>query len=174
MKWLALAGYMGAGKSVVGKRVAARLGWPFVDADRAIEEHAGMPIPEIFSKRGELWFRRTEEDVIREIVQQDQPGVLALGGGALTSKRTCDLLGRTAWVVWLRVSPDVAWKRVEGSDRPLAQDRERFERRAAEREPTYQAAADLEVLADDSPEDVGARVAAWALVRIQAVREAGE
>lgn len=171
MKWLALAGYMGAGKSVVGRRTAARLGWPFVDADRAIEEAAGMTIPEIFSKRGELWFRRTEEDVIREIVQRPEPGVIALGGGALGSARTQDLLRRRAWVVWLRVSPDVAWRRVEGSDRPLAQDRERFEKRAAEREPVYRASADLEVLADDSPEDIAGRVAAWTIVRGQDERE---
>ena len=167
MRWLALAGYMGAGKSVVGRRAAGRLGWPFVDADRAIEELAEMPIPEIFAKRGELWFRRTEEDVIREIVQRDEPGVIALGGGALGSDRTVDLLHRRAWVVWLRVSPDVAWRRVEGSDRPLAQDRERFERRAAEREPTYRSAADLEVLAEDPPDDIAARIAAWAAVRGQ-------
>ena len=74
MRWLALAGYMGAGKSVVGRRTAARLGWTFVDTDRAIEEFAEMSVPEIFSKRGELWFRRTEETVIREIVQREQPG----------------------------------------------------------------------------------------------------
>ena len=130
-----------------------------------------MPVAEIFAKRGELWFRRTEEDVIREIVQRPQAGVIALGGGALGSDRTRDLLRRRAWVVWLRVSPDVAWRRVEGSDRPLAQDRERFERRAAEREPTYRAAADLEVLADDAPDDIAARVAAWTLVRAQGERE---
>ncbi len=162
---------MGAGKSVVGRRTAARLGWTFVDADRAIEEFAEMSVPEIFSKRGELWFRRTEETVIREIVLREQPGVIALGGGALGSDRTRDLLRRRAWVVWLRVSPDVAWRRVEGSDRPLAQDRERFERRAAEREPTYRESADLEVLADDSPDDIAARVGAWTLVRGQAERE---
>lgn len=170
MSWLALAGYMGAGKSVVGRRTASRLGWTFIDADRAIEETAGMPIPEIFSKRGELWFRRTEEDVIREIVQRPEPGVIALGGGALGSDRTKDLLRRKAWVVWLRVSPEVAWRRVEGSDRPLAQDRGRFEKRAAEREPIYRSAADLEVLADDSPDDIAARVAAWTLVREQSER----
>jgi shikimate kinase len=156
---------MGAGKSVVGRRVAGRLGWAFVDADRAIEDLAGMPIPEIFSRRGEVWFRRTEEDVIRGIVQSDPAGVVALGGGALTSARTADLLRRTAWVVWLRVSPEVAWRRVEGSDRPLAQDRDRFLRRAEEREPVYRAAADLEVAADDTPDDVAARVAAWVLAR---------
>lgn len=171
MKWLALAGYMGAGKSVVGRRVASRLGWTFVDADRAIEEHAGLPIPEIFSKRGELWFRRTEEDVIRGVVQGTDHGVIALGGGALGSDRTADLLRRTAWVVWLRVSPETAWSRVAGSDRPLAQDPERFARRAAEREPVYRRAADLEVAADDSPDDVAARVSAWVLARLQEERQ---
>ena len=171
MRWLAFAGYMGAGKSVVGRRTAQRLGWSFVDADRAIEEFAELTIPEIFSKRGELWFRRTEEDVIRDIVQGDTPGVLALGGGALGSARTRDLLRRRAWVVWLRVDPEVAWRRIEGSDRPLAKDRERFDRRAAEREPLYRESADLEVSAEDTPDEVAARVAAWALARVQSERQ---
>lgn len=162
MKWITLAGYMGAGKSAVGRRVASRLGVTFIDADNTIEEQAGMPISEIFAKRGELWFRRTEEDVIRGIVQSEPAGVLALGGGALGSSRTRDLLKRTTWVVWLRVSPEVAWRRVSGSDRPLAQDRDRFERRAVEREPHYREAAHLEVSADDPVDDVAARVTAWA------------
>ncbi len=165
MKWITLAGYMGAGKSAVGRRVSGRLGVRFLDADRAIEEHAGLTIPEIFSKRGELWFRRTEEDVIRGIVQSEPGGVLALGGGAVVSARTRDLLGRTTFVVWLRVSPEVAWKRVSGSDRPLAQDRDRFLRRAAEREELYRDVAHLEVSADDPIDDVAARVVAWALTR---------
>ena len=79
MRWVAFTGYMGAGKSVIGRRVAQRMGWEFVDADRAIEAHAGMTIPEIFSKRGELWFRRTEEDVVRELIQGAPTGVIALG-----------------------------------------------------------------------------------------------
>lgn len=170
MRWLALAGYMGAGKSVVGRRTAQRLGWSFVDADRAIEERAELSIPDIFAKRGELWFRRTEEDVIRDIVQGEPPGVLALGGGALGSARTRDLLRRRAWVVWLRVDTAVAWRRIEGTDRPLAKDRDRFERRAAEREPVYREAADLEVSSEDTPDDVAARVAAWTLARVQSER----
>lgn len=161
MRWLVLTGYMGAGKTAVGRRVAGRLARPFTDADREIEARAGMAIPEIFSRRGEVWFRRTEETVVREVLAGD-PGVLALGGGALGSARTRDLLGRAADVVWLRASIDVAWARVEGSDRPLAGDRERFARRAQSREAAYRDAADLEVDADDPADEVAARVAAWA------------
>jgi len=161
MRWLVLTGYMGAGKTAVGRRVATRLERAFTDADREIERRAGMAIPEIFSRRGEVWFRRTEEAVIRDVLEDD-PGVLALGGGALESARTRGLVGRVADVVWLRASVEVAWARVEGSDRPLAADRERFARRALAREAGYREAADLEVDADDPADVVAARVAAWA------------
>ncbi|MEW6583387.1 MAG: shikimate kinase [Actinomycetota bacterium] len=164
-RWIALAGFMGAGKSSVGRRVAARLDVPFVDSDREIEEGAGLTIPEIFDSRGELWFRRTEEAVIREIVARNPAGVVALGGGALESAKTRDVLSRLAHVVWLRVTPDVAWGRVQGSDRPLARDRGRFDRRAAAREATYRDAADLMVDADEPPDEVAGRVTAWAVAR---------
>jgi shikimate kinase len=161
VRWLVLTGYMGAGKTAVGRRVASRLGRRFVDADREIEAREGMAIPEIFSRRGELWFRRTEETVVRELLA-GEPGVLALGGGALESARTRGLVSRVADVVWLRASVEVAWARCSGSDRPLAGDRERFARRAAGREAGYREAADLEVDADGPLDDVAARVAAWA------------
>jgi shikimate kinase len=159
-RWIALAGYMGAGKTTVGRRLASRLDLRFVDADRAIEEAAGIPIPTIFSTKGELWFRRTEEAVIRDLVA-DEPGVLALGGGAVESAKTRDVLRRKAHVVWLRASVDAAWRRVEGSDRPLARDKDRFARRAASREPNYREAADLEVDADRPAEEVVSGIAAW-------------
>jgi shikimate kinase len=160
-RWLVLTGYMGAGKTSVGRRVANRLERAFTDADRVIEEQAGIPIPEIFSRRGELWFRRTEERVIRDILA-GEAGVLALGGGAVESARTRDLLRRTADVVWLRATPAVAWARVKGSDRPLASDEARFARRLAAREANYREAAHLEVDADGPVDEVAARVAAWA------------
>lgn len=166
-RWLVLTGYMGAGKTSVGRRVANRLDRAFTDADRVIEEQAGMPIPEIFSRRGEVWFRRTEERVIRDVLD-GEAGVLALGGGAVESARTRDLLRRTADVVWLRASPGVAWGRVKDSDRPLATDEARFARRLAAREPNYREAAHLEVDADGPVDEVAARVAAWA------AREAAE
>lgn len=160
-RWLVLSGFMGAGKTSVGRRVASRLGVRFVDLDREVEERAGMPIPEIFSRRGELWFRRTEEVVVREILK-GEPAVLALGGGSLESDKTRALVTRVADVVWLRAGLDTAWGRVKDSDRPLAADRGRFERRALAREATYREAADLEVDADGPADEVAARVAAWA------------
>jgi shikimate kinase len=164
-RWIALAGFMGAGKSSVGRRVAGRLDVPFVDADREIEAVAGLAIPDIFDQRGELWFRRTEESVVREIVGRSPAGVVALGGGALESPKTRDLLARAGRVVWLRVSVDVAWRRVQGSDRPLAQDEARFRRRAEARDATYRAAADLMVDADEPADEVANRVTAWAVAR---------
>lgn len=160
-RWLLLTGFMGAGKSTVGRRVATRLRRPFVDVDAELVERAGMPIAEIFSRRGELWFRRHEETAIRELLA-GEPGVMALGGGALESARTRSLVGRTADVVWLRASVDVAWARVKDSDRPLADDRDRFGRRAAAREEAYREVANLEVDADGPADEVAARVAAWA------------
>ena len=153
---------MGAGTTAGGRRAATRLGRRFVDADEAIEQHAGMPIAEIFPKKGEVWFRRTEEAVIRDVLK-GEPGVLALGGGALTSAKTRGLVHRDADVVWLRSSPEVSWRRVEGSDRPLATDRDRFVRRAASREDGYREAAHLEVDADQPLDDTVARVVNWAL-----------
>lgn len=150
---------MGAGKSTVGRLLAEALDRPFVDADSAIEEHAGMPIPEIFSRKGELWFRRMEERIIRDIVA-GPPGVIALGGGALGRERTRGMLGRVARVVWLKLDPEAAWERVSGSDRPLAGERERFLRRGAQRESIYRECADITVDATAHPQDATAAIVA--------------
>lgn len=160
-RWVALAGYMGAGKSTVGRHAADLLGAQFLDVDDLVEAHAGQSIPDIFAQRGELWFRRTEEDLIRENLGAD-PGVLALGGGALGSRRTRDLLGRTAWVAWLRIDPALAWDRVGGRPgRPLALDRDRFIRRAAEREHVYREAADVILDAALPPDEVARDLVDW-------------
>lgn len=161
-RWIALAGYMGAGKTTVGRRAADILGVEFVDVDDLVQAHAGQSISEVFAQRGELWFRRTEEDLIREHLTA-APGVLALGGGALGSKRTRALLARDAWVAWLRVDPEEAWRRVGGRPgRPLAQDHDRFVRRAGEREHVYREAADVILDAGHPPEDTARVLAQWA------------
>ncbi len=154
MAWVVLTGYMGAGKSTVGPALADRLAREFVDSDERIERDTGIDIPKIFATKGELWFRRTEERTIREIVQSQPAGVLGVGGGALESPRTRDLLQRVACVAWLRADPERLWERVSGSSRPLATDRERFLRRYAGREAAYAAAAHITVDAEQPFESV--------------------
>ena len=165
MAWVVLTGYMGAGKSTVGRALAERLGRPLVDSDAVIEEDAGMPIPRIFATKGELWFRRTEERLIREVLAGTPEGVLAVGGGAVESARTRDLLRRVAEVVWLRAEPEELWRRVAGTGRPLATDEDRFARRHARRVPLYEEVADLTVDATDPPEESAARIAGWHAAR---------
>ena len=154
MAWVVVTGYMGAGKSTVGRALAGRLEREFIDADERIEHAAGIDIPKIFATKGELWFRRTEERTIREIVQSEPDGVLSIGGGALESPRTRELVHRVACVVWLRAAPERLWDRVTGSTRPLATDRERFLRRYARREAAYAEAAHIVVAADRSVAEV--------------------
>jgi shikimate kinase len=166
MAWVVLTGYMGAGKSTVGRAAAGRLTRAFVDSDERIEHDAGIDIAKIFATKGELWFRRTEERTIREIVGTDPPGVLAIGGGALESPRTRDMLHRVACVVWLRADPDVLWQRVTGSTRPLATDRDRFLRRSARRETAYAEAAHIILDADQPFEAVVEAVDAAVRVRL--------
>ena len=154
MAWVVLTGYMGAGKTSVGRAVASRLGREFVDSDVRIESDAGLDIPKIFATKGELWFRRTEERTIREILANEPSGVLAIGGGALESGRTRDLLHRDARVVWLEADPERLWDRVIGSSRPLATDRDRFLRRYERRRGAYAATAHVVVNADRSVDEV--------------------
>jgi shikimate kinase len=158
MAWVVLTGYMGAGKTSVGRAVAARMGRHFVDSDARIEADAELAIPTIFSTKGELWFRRTEERTIREIISDDADGVLAVGGGALESSRTRDFLTRSAQVVWLQVDPERLWERVSGSSRPLATDHDRFLRRYARRAGAYASAAHVVVDADRPLDEVAEAV----------------
>ena len=143
-KHLALIGFMGAGKTTVGRAVAERIHRPFVDTDAEIERLHG-PIPELF-ERGEDDFRRLEEQVVAEAVA-GPPAVLALGGGAVLSGRTRERLSGHAYTVLLQVGVDSAWERVQGSDRPLTRDEAAFRRLFDERGKIYPSVA--EWTADD-------------------------
>ena len=134
-KHIALIGFMGAGKTTIGHEVARATHRPFVDTDEEIEKRHG-PIPQIFEERGEAEFRRLEEQVVAEALA-DSPAVLALGGGAVVSEATRNRLERHAFVVWVPVDLDTAWKRVQDSGRPLARDRSQFERLYDERFEIY-------------------------------------
>ena len=139
---LALAGFMGSGKSRFGADVAARLGRPFVDLDREIEARTGARIPDLFAERGESGFREVEAEVALDVLRGAAPVVVALGGGAVLSERTREALGARAFTVLIEVEPEIAWQRVSGSDRPLAQAEDEFHALHRERRPVYEAVAD--------------------------------
>jgi 3-dehydroquinate synthase/shikimate kinase/3-dehydroquinate synthase len=114
---IALVGFMGAGKSTVGRLLATRLGLPFVDADRAVELAAGMTIADLFEQRGEPAFRELESRTVHSLLEGPE-AVLALGGGALTDPSVATAL-QWATVVHLDVSFREAKRRLAGSDRPM-------------------------------------------------------
>lgn len=112
---LVLVGPMGAGKTSVGRRVARQLGVPFTDTDRRIIAEHG-PIPEIFSAHGEEHFRTLESTAVADALKTG--GVISLGGGAILSEQTRDLVRRHP-VVFLTVSPESVAVRISGGGRPL-------------------------------------------------------
>src|ERR1700727_345989 len=114
-----LVGMMGAGKTSVGKRLAAKLGLPFVDADAEIEAGAQLTIPEIFERFGEAYFRECERKVIARLLTSG-PMVLATGGGAFMNATTRENIAKHGVSVWLKPSFDVLLARVrKKSNRPL-------------------------------------------------------
>jgi len=153
---LVLIGMMGAGKSSIGRRIAARLNLPFVDADVEIEAaHAGLTIPEIFVRYGEPYFRDGEVRVIARLLEGG-PSVLATGGGAFMREETQQRIRAKGVSMWLRADPDVIMRRVKRrSDRPLLQTDDpaaTIQRLVDERYPIY-AKADITALSRDVPHE---------------------
>jgi shikimate kinase len=144
---VALVGMMGAGKSSIGRRLALRLGIPFVDADVEIEKAAGMTINDIFAVRGEAEFRAGEARVILRLLEGG-PQVLATGGGAFTNPDTRIAIGAKGISIWLKAEFDVLMKRIRRRhDRPLLKTDDpgaTLRKLMEEREPVY-ALADLTV-----------------------------
>ena len=150
---VALVGMMGAGKSAVGRRLAAKLGVPFRDADQEIETAAGCSVNEIFQRFGEPAFRDGERKVIARLLSE-APHVLATGGGAFIDAETRARIKADAVSVWLRVPLDTLVARVERRDtRPLLRNgdpREILQKLLVAREPIY-AEADLVVDTQEGP-----------------------
>jgi shikimate kinase len=150
-----LVGMMGAGKSTIGRRLAARLQLPFVDADTEIESAHRMPIPDIFATYGESYFRDGEARVIARLLDGGA-GVIATGGGAVMRDETRERIRRQAVSIWLKADTDVIMRRVKRrADRPLlktADPAATIGRLIGEREPFYQQ-ADLTIASRDVPHD---------------------
>jgi shikimate kinase/3-dehydroquinate synthase len=150
-----LVGMMGAGKTSVGKRLAAKLGLPFVDADAEIEAGAQLTISEIFERFGELYFRDGERKVIARLLNGG-PLVLATGGGAFMNATTRQNIAKYGVSIWLKPSFDILLARVrKKSNRPLlktADPEQTLRRLLEERTPTY-ALADLTIESLDGSHD---------------------
>ena len=110
---LLLIGYRGTGKTTVGRLLAARLGWVFVDADDEIEAAAGCSIAEIFAREGEPGFREREARVVAELSRRAKH-VISLGGGAVLREDNRSAIRSAAEVVWLTASPETIFSRVRG------------------------------------------------------------
>jgi shikimate kinase len=153
---IALVGMMGVGKSSVGRRLAARLAIPFVDADSEIEKAAGMSIADIFARHGEADFRGGEARVIARLLESG-PQVLATGGGAFMNPNTRAAIAAKGVSIWLQAEFSVLLRRISKrrNERPLLQTddpAETLRALLAEREPTY-ALADLAVQSRDVSHD---------------------
>ncbi|MDQ8699924.1 shikimate kinase [Hyphomicrobium sp. LHD-15] len=150
-----LVGLMGCGKSSIGRRLATKLGLPFIDADEEIERVAQKSISEIFSDHGENFFRDRESKVIARLLAHG-PQVLATGGGAFIMPSTREMIRDTGLSIWLRAELPVLMRRVAKRDtRPLLKggDPEAVMRKLMEaRYPIY-AEADLTVESRDVPHD---------------------
>lgn len=153
---LVLIGLMGAGKSAVGRRLAASLNLPFTDADSEIEAAAGQSISEIFTEHGEAYFRTGERKVIARLLENG-PQVLATGGGAYMDPDTRTAIKEHGVSIWLKANLRVLMKRVGRRDnRPLLQvdnPETVMKRLMAERNPVY-AQADITVESKEAPHDV--------------------
>ena len=130
---------MGAGKSTVGAELAERLGRPFVDVDREIEET--MVISQAFDEGREADFRLEEARLTRDILKRRTSTVIALGGGAVETPAVLEALAEHAFVIAIDVDLDTAWQRSRGTDRPLARDEEQFRALYERRAPLYAQAA---------------------------------
>ncbi len=153
---IVLVGMMGAGKTTVGRRLAARLGLPFTDSDSEIETAAGMTIPEIFSTRGEDEFRAGEARVIARLMREEG-GVIATGGGAFINGETRSLIKRSGISVWIKAEFDILFARVsKRPTRPLLQttDPKQTLRDLIEKRYPVYGQADITIISRDVPHDV--------------------
>lgn len=149
-----LIGFMGCGKSSIGKYMSKRRRYKLIDTDSYIEEKEGRSINEIFASDGEAYFRQLETDCIRELIEMSgKKLVVAVGGGLPMRGLNRELLHELGTIVYLRTSIDTLEKRLQGDDkRPLLQGgelRTKIENLFAQRESTYEELADIIVDTDN-------------------------
>jgi len=158
-KTLILVGLMGAGKSAVGRRLAARLDVPFIDADTEIEKAAGCTISEIFARDGEEGFRAGERRVVARLLDTEPVHVLATGGGAFMDPETRALIREKGISLWLRADLEVLFERVSRrGHRPLLKTADPKGTLAALMENRYPVYAEADIVVDSGVGPIGPMV----------------
>lgn len=170
-----LSGFMGAGKSTVGRMAAQLLGWSFQDVDQVLVERVGMSIAQLFHLQGEVAFRRQEADLVRQLLQRER-AVIALGGGALECAQTRELLSADSetLVVFLDTPLHVSVRRClaepGAAERPVLRDAVALEQRFWAREDLYRATAGLTLSTDGETPAALARCVADAVGDLSGTR----
>ena len=164
-----LVGFMGSGKSTIGRMLAHQLGWSFFDIDDEIEAAEKSSVSDIFEHRGEPAFRHIENEILRQHVrwiERGRPAVLALGGGAFVQLQNRELLEDHGVTVWLDCPFEIVARRVGRSNhRPLARDPEAFAALFHARQETYRL-ADIHIgIAGDDPAEAVAAILRNPLLR---------
>ena len=147
---IVLVGFMGSGKSTVGRELHQRLGYPLVDMDHAIEQRLGKAITAIFAEDGENFFRDAETSLLEELAGMDTPSqIISTGGGVVGREKNRKLLRRLGYVVWLHAPTEVIFERTsKNADRPLLHGDEPLQKIRALlelRKPWYEETAHLKV-----------------------------
>ena len=160
MKAVYLCGFMGCGKSTIGKILARKCGCGFFDMDDYIVEREGMKIPQIFAEKGEKYFRDTETEAIRELAQKS--GVIACGGGAMLKKENAEIANESGTVVYIDVPFETCYSRISGdTNRPLVMNntKDGLEEIYKNRVSVYDANSAVTVSGEGSPEEIACRIA---------------
>ncbi len=148
-----LIGYMGSGKSTVGRKAAKAVEYTFLDTDVLIEKEEGMTISKLFEEKGESYFREKETETIRRLLAEPKGKIIATGGGLPMKEGNAELLKELGTVIYLKAETDTLVKRLSGdTSRPLLKNgelREKIETMLAIRGPVYEATADVVLQTDN-------------------------
>jgi shikimate kinase len=156
MKNIYLTGFMGAGKTKIGKTLQATLKCPFADLDFYIERVENKPIPEIFADHGEAYFREIEKKSLVNVVEQPRPRIISLGGGTLNSPENVEICKETGVILYLEISFDTAYERIRYSSRPIVKRStvEELEAIFNTRRKIYESVCDIRVNAEGTPFEI--------------------
>lgn len=156
---ICLVGFMGSGKTLIGRQLAERIKVEFIDTDELIEKKEGMSVERIFAMKGEGYFRRVEEDIVIEVIKNKKEAVISLGGGSVLSEKVRQVLKEHAITVWLWAEKETILKRtIKEANRPLLKI-DSLELLMEKRLPLYAQMADLLLSTEDkTPETITDRL----------------